>query len=397
MDTSENSTMANLVLLLNSTLPPLDLNQPDVSEKYAKLDRISKALFLYTIPILLVLGTLGNILCIVTMRSEKFRVTSMGFLLTALALADLIALYTGALRRWLIGLVKLDVRVTSVASCKIHGFLTYYSVHLSAWTLVLITGERLVSVLAPTRFNHLCSKRRIALGWLVVATLLLAMDLFLLVEYDLVPRTQVLCHSSQMRSNCSTACYICNWRLGSNCQLLTRYLHWSDFCLSCLLPTPVIIVGNAILIYKLVGLARIKLSISSARSNSRNNKKSSVTVMLIVTSVVFIITTLPINMFFVHIHHKPIDAHLQGLLYAIFSLCTYTNHSVNFFLYFISGSTFRQAALDLLRGFCSSSPESVHVADPDRHDRDSKPGGADEHIRLLKLKEASPENTQHLE
>ena len=333
----------------NMSSPSINVSQVNSSELQSQTHintfyLISTRLFLYGIPILVALGSLGNVLCIVTMCSDRFRSTSMAFLLTALSLVDLTALYTAPIRRWLIVMSKFDVRVLSLASCKIHFFLSYYTVHLSAWTLVLITLERLVSVLAPTRFNHICSRRRVALVWTMVALILIALDCFLLVEMDLTQDT---------RHSCKHHCNTCTWRTGSNIKLWNNILYWGDFCLGCLLPTPLIILFNTVLIYKVCGLPRPGLGITSQRgtnTSSRNNRRSSVTSMLIVASLVFVFTTLPINMYFVGKKRKAlqISEEAQGLVYAVFSLLNYLNHAVNFFLYFISGSRFRQAALDLI-------------------------------------------------
>ena len=346
--------MAVVNYAYNMSSPSIIVSQINSSELQPQthIDTFSTRLFLYGIPILVGLGSLGNVLCIVTMCSDRFRSTSMAFLLTALSLADLTALYTAPIHRWLIVISKFDVRVLSVASCKIHFFLSYYTVHLSAWTLVLITLERLVSVLAPTRFNHICSRRHVALVWTIVALILIALDCFLLVEMDLTQDT---------RHSCKHHCYICTWKTGNNVELWNNILHWVDFCLGCLLPTPLIILCNTVLIYKVCGLPRPGLAMAVQRgqrgtkSSIRHNRRSSVTSMLIVASLVFVFTTLPINMYFVAMH---ISEEAQGLVYAVFSLLNYLNHAVNVFLYFVSGSCFRQAALDLIS--CRKRSGSPH-------------------------------------
>ena len=328
------------------------------------LDFTANVLKMYGLPILLALGTLGNILCIVTLRSAKFRLTSTGFLLTALAFSDMTVLYTGALRQWLIVMFSLDVREMSTASCKIQSFCTYYSVHLSAWTLVLITIERLLSVIIPTRFNTVCSRKRMVLGWILTAAILLLIDIYLLTE-------SALSDNYYPGENVTR----CVWRGRdySNSAPLTDFLYWSDFCLSFLLPTCLILVANCVLCYKLYGMSSLGrvVSISSGQSStslpsSSVRKKSSLTLMLVVVSLMFVITTLPINICFLVIKPCKMDLRLKNFIYACFNSLYYLNNAMNFFLYFISGSRFREAALNLL--MCTESRKrAAYVKDlPDK-------------------------------
>ena len=297
----------------------------------------------YGFPVLLALGTLGNCLCMGTLRSDKFRLTSMGFLLSALAFSDLLALYTGALRRWVDAAFLLDVRTVSNAACKIHTFFTYYSIHLSAWTLVLITLERLVAVTAPKSFNIICSRQRMMLAWFIIAVIILVLNSYILDKVELLEMVD----TGSRKINCSSVGYSsCCTIKGGATHFLQTYMYWSDFFISCLLPTSFILCGNILIGYQVYNHS-IPGQSGRALLNSRA-RKSSVTTMLIVVSMAFIVTTLPINIFFLTKYVTTVTDVDQIIIYSVFSLLYYTNNAINFFLYFVSGSRFRKAAKEFL-------------------------------------------------
>jgi len=87
-------------------------------------------------------------------------------------------------------------------------------------------------------------------------------------------------------------------------------------------------------------------------------KVGSTTVMLIVISILFLIFSIPIDIYFLGYAYGTFldDTAEQGaarwLFYAIVTLLYYTNNSINFFMYFASGRKFRVAFLNTF--FCVS-------------------------------------------
>ena len=71
--------------------------------------------------------------------------------LTVLAVSDTIALYSGPLRWWILHLTDVDIASSSPGLCKFSNFMEYASADISAWTLVVLTTQRFVSVWFPTK------------------------------------------------------------------------------------------------------------------------------------------------------------------------------------------------------------------------------------------------------
>ena len=319
----------------------------------------SKTLWLYITPILVFPGTLSNIVCIITLQTKPFHGSATAFLLTALAVVDNVSLFVGALHVWLVHVATFDFQTLSDPTCRIHTFLTYLSVQLSAWTLVLVTLERVVSVTWPMEAPILCSRRRLAIVWLAVFCTLSALNAYLhLANMEL--------HEQFFPTATNDTFYVCECTVRHNAsdqmkEMLDHFRVWSDMVFSCLIPTSVIFFGNTFVIYKLAQVSRRRQYLQDRRgagkdSTGRNNKRKSsrITVMLITVGIVFLITSLPINIFLlgedIWFSDRNIDLTVfakRELAYTILSLLYYFNNAINFVLYFVSGTMFRQAAIEL--------------------------------------------------
>ena len=113
-------------------------------------------------PVILLLGTFGNCMTLVILHTMPRGGSSgsMSLFFAALAVSDLALLYTGLLRQWLYRTVTLDVRELHNVICKIHVFVVYLSTMTSAWFLVAMTMQRVVSVLLPHRVGLLSTRRK---------------------------------------------------------------------------------------------------------------------------------------------------------------------------------------------------------------------------------------------
>jgi hypothetical protein len=83
------------------------------------------AILQYAPPFLIVMATVGNILSVIVLQHPTFRKSSTSFILSALAIVDLLIVHTGLMRQWLIYQFNIDVRLFSSFSCKFHIFLVY--------------------------------------------------------------------------------------------------------------------------------------------------------------------------------------------------------------------------------------------------------------------------------
>ena len=113
-------------------------------------------------PVILLLGTFGNCMTLVILRTMPRRGSSgsMSLFFAALAVSDLALLYTGLPHEWLNRTVTLDLRALHDVICKVHVFLVYLSNMTSVWFLVVMTIQRVVSVLLPHRVGLLSTRRK---------------------------------------------------------------------------------------------------------------------------------------------------------------------------------------------------------------------------------------------
>ena len=98
------------------------------------------------------LGFLGNTLILVVMCNRKVEKSSTGVYLCVLAVSDSLMLFSGPLNlnmlpKWF----GIRLNRVHIVSCWILKFLLFWSRHLSAWCIVLITVERLIAILKPHR------------------------------------------------------------------------------------------------------------------------------------------------------------------------------------------------------------------------------------------------------
>lgn len=92
-------------------------------------------------PLLLAFGGIGNILCIIVL-ARKSRNNPTIVYLCLLAGMDMLVLFTGLLRNYVRQLVGFDMRSIGSHFCKVHIFLTYSFMHISAYILVAVTLNR---------------------------------------------------------------------------------------------------------------------------------------------------------------------------------------------------------------------------------------------------------------
>ncbi|XP_052083777.1 uncharacterized protein LOC127721143 [Mytilus californianus] len=136
-------------------------------------------------------------------------------------------------------------------------------------------------------------------------------------------------------------------------------MYWSvlDLCLYSAIPSVFMIIGNILIVVKVLrsrkGIQRHSDSGSSNRTNgsSRNSKFSSMTIVLIMLNIFFVILTSPsgillIGMIYWETHDNEI---LIWQLVDVFDVLSYLDNSLNFMLYCLSGSLFRQEVIKL---FC---------------------------------------------
>ncbi|XP_071080187.1 probable G-protein coupled receptor 139 [Haliotis cracherodii] len=286
-------------------------------------------------PILLPVGTIGNLLSIVVLTRKAMRKSNMSKYLTCLAVADLAVLYVGLLQKWIS--VTFDVNINDVhpVVCKIHPWLLYSSFHTSAWILVSVTIERTVFVWRPLHYKSVCTKRVATLCMIVVISFCLILNCHFLIFLEL--------------TETDPGVYVCDYVKTAE-YLYKKVFHWIDMCVWCIVPVVVHLVCNILIIYRLrVQTHRFTRHNSRTRADRlRHTLVTSTTTMLLSLNLVYLLCTLPVSVFFVgeeywNISSPGAEAEAQReLIKACVSLLMYLNNSTNFIICFVKGKRFRK-------------------------------------------------------
>lgn len=307
------------------------------------------SLFKYVSPIIIFGGTLGNILTLFVMFTKSFRSTPSSLIFSGLAIADSGALCTGLMRLWIRQASNLDIRNLSAASCQLHFFMSYFFRHLESSFLAMLTIERMISVYFPLKCREICNRRNVLIAIISCVLLLTAinMHVFFIVE--------LRNHSITLDTGVVTY-FGC--RVLEKFMPFFRIMYWVDSTFAAFAPLTIIFVGNLLIVKKLM-LAQKRRSKMNAESK---DDMRSITVMLVVVSVFFLILLTPEAIYFTGLglqvwpRRNIIDVMNLNVFYVITSLVSYTNCAINFILYCVSGTKFRHA---LLRVFCKCLPNAV--------------------------------------
>ena len=303
-------------------------------------------------PILILLGTIGNILSIVVLTRKSIKDSTTALYLTFLAASDLCVLYTGLLRQWTKHLFEYDVRHISEAVCKIHIWLVYSSLDFSAWIIIAFTLERVISVWCPFSTKTKCSRKYAMALLIAILVFLLALNSHVL--YGFVNKGSMDEHDTGIKK-----CVDIN---ENYYDFLSLVWPWIDLCVFCIIPVSVIVIGNGCILFGVIKSQRKtrSRSVPSVNTNQRTSLQhgranhSSMTSMLITLNMVFLFTTSPVSIYNIGFTHwmTSVTSQDYATLYlwsAIVAMLQYTNNSINFLLYCLSGTRFRK---EVKRLFC---------------------------------------------
>ncbi|XP_053395768.1 neuromedin-U receptor 2-like [Mercenaria mercenaria] len=307
-------------------------------------------------PIFIALGTMGNLLTIVVLMRSKSRVSSTAIYLSALAVSDLLVLWTGLLRQWINYMFDIDVRHLSVAGCKIHIFTVYFATQCSSWLLVAVTSERFVGVWLPHKVKRGCTPRIAIVTISVIVGCLMLLNVHWL--YGMGVKVIVY--------NNVTYEFKCNSIYDHYYDFLGFKWPWIDLCFFSLGPFTVLLIGNiSIIVRVLISKHKTRTQIAPLNGGvgaKKSDKTSQLTAMLVVLNVVFFVCTIPISIYLIGEPHwlKTLETYhdlaVLRLWWAIVNTFMYLNNTINFILYFLSGSRFRQEVKSL---FCGGRARTI--------------------------------------
>ncbi len=164
----------------------------------------ARLLLTYLPPILLIVGTVGNILTATLMWIFHRRVLSTCLYMFAVEIVELVSLYAACGNDWLYAMAHVNVRRISMHSskslCKIHPFITDLVVHLGTWLTVAMATETAVVTLKPSRLMRLCRVERARAVSLLLVVLLVCVNAHCFWSWALITEDR----STQTITTCTT-------------------------------------------------------------------------------------------------------------------------------------------------------------------------------------------------
>lgn len=315
----------------------------------ALTDELDRNIWLYAAPVLFVVGLCGNSLTVAVSRRKRLRNTTVSVFLCAMALADNLVLVTGILPEWLSICFAYEVREEGPQACKWSKFLAYGTGDIAIWILAAFTCDRFVAVTFPMKKrNHFRSSGALLLCACVCgAAVTKNAHLFWTrgSVYDDV--------TGALLSNCGRPPQFAYFEM---------YVRpWIAFALVSALPFVAIAVCNATIIWTLMR-ARIR------RTNTTNTYNSHVThtaVLCLSASFTFLVCIVPSIVLLIG---KPYWTHsghgnaAYDISKAVCNLLVYVNHSINFFLYCMTGGRFRHEFVVAMREWtrCKSGKKTAN-------------------------------------
>ncbi|CAF3401014.1 unnamed protein product [Rotaria sp. Silwood1] len=314
-----------------------------------------------TLPILIIFGSICNIMTFIVMRRRRMRVSSTCFYMAALAVTDTLVLWTGCLNQWFYIIHIPTVVAKSNFTCKLLPFLFVFFADTSVWIIVCMSFERYFAVSRPLLASQMCTTKRAKWVLLVMFIVFALIDghFLLTLELEIIDGHYRVCHPKMWARHFVGKIFV-----------FIDALKYSAIPFCILLILSILIIQR---VFRAEGISAqlqnlrplhnyrqysttsspsctthsSSLGINTAQTNlltSNTRVGRRVTFMLLSVSIAFCVFSAPMSLMqIVQSIAKP-GYHETPLAIgkAIAELCQYINHSCNFFLYALTGRIFRR-------------------------------------------------------
>ena len=283
----------------------------------------AKKLDAYGSLLTMLLGIIGNTLALAVLSRKRLRKTVTSRYLIVLAVSDLGATMVGQVGRHITrNFTSIDPANTANWYCKVWYYGLYVLSSYSGWVLTGVSVERCVAVLLPLKAHIIFSKRSSYIYLTVLFVCSLAYNSHMFFSYRLV--------DEGTRYNCG---------INAASYFVLHVRPWSDFLFKALIPGVIIITSNVLIIIRLIHRQFCGITNQSVQQI----ELMSMVPMLVTVSVAYICLTSPMHITYVLLSYYSASFTNPWIvmLWSVDVICFYLNHSINFFLYVVSGREFR--------------------------------------------------------
>ncbi|CAF1385718.1 unnamed protein product [Adineta steineri] len=320
------------------------------SSEYLNLHRfVIRSLSVYAL-ILVIIGTLGNLLTIIILcRRNLRRYVTMRYLIVV-SICDIISLYGWNLNnfyKFTISSNNNNLEEVSMVHCRIMSYMTFVGLQLSSWCLTAVSLDRCLSLYFLTwkhKYGKL-SRVKYHIAILAITCLLLNSHILFFNGYyiDTLKKT-VKCYATRTNIH-----YI--------------FPQWERVHLVVynLCPFIIMLTCNTFIICISIRSARIRMTrrmtdASGKVSTTSTSRHRQLTIMLMLVTFMFVLLTLPSCVYFVFFRHRMPSTSDSRTFRHMVQICLgsiqFTAHAINFFLYCFSARNFREELHGFINELC---------------------------------------------
>jgi len=342
--------MADMSIALETTtveLSSLPSNESDSSAGASSLN-VHYVVWVFLLPVVVIIGVTGNVLSIIVLLSKAFRHTTTGVYLPLTAVADIVFLLTGAQETLEVAGV-FSIREHNVWTCRFYKVIFYTAGDVSIWLLVAFTFDRFIAVCFPLSKQRVCRWTRAVVASAVIASLSTAKNL-----HEFWTRGPEFTRSGQFRRICGSQ---------PEYHFFLQYVRpWIVFVVITAVPFLLILCFNCTIVHALIRAQRLR-SAAVATPTGTGSKPPTpaasgfrqTTFMCLGISFAFLVCVSPSIVLLIG---KPYWLRDYRNIKSVCNLFGFVNHAINFFLYCVTGRRFRHQLTTMLSCRRQGTPQT---------------------------------------
>ncbi|KAK6166315.1 hypothetical protein SNE40_023042 [Patella caerulea] len=334
-----NTTMAQLVTTYKSK-PILYLSEDESLNEFIEF-RAAWALDTIYAPICSALGILGNTMSFLVLMLSKSTTTYQ--YMATISCTDTLVLILNIL--FLVRKFP-GHEIFFEGTCKLIMFLFFFAIHFNVIIMVTMTLERYLVIKFPLKASGWFSVRKARIIILIELLIVFLLDMHNFFTRQMVPT------EDGTETQCSSEGEM-------NQYFLSKVYPWIDAVWYCYLPLSCLCILNILIItqVKKSGKKQRRMTQTDRASNANKADSSArerqITTMLLLVTFCFLLFVSPMAVItvvekYMWVRETPHESAVYHLVRTVFNNMMYTNHALNFLLYFMSGKRFRDQFMALL-------------------------------------------------
>lgn len=327
---------------------PIDSNKSNMTQLFPNFgfrrDEITfeKIFEMYVVPVLVVLGTIGNILILLTVRQRNMSNWSICFYLAAYAVVNIIILVPMSGFEWLCKMTGTKyVTELSDWTCKLWQFVMGVSIYSGIWFMYAMLVDQYIVIWLPHKAQSLCTIFMAKFATVIIVIGLVVVSIHAIWTYELFTNG---CFVSQAPND-----------------VLTLVWPWVSLSCYCIIPLVLIIIFIVIVIYGSFTKNTWK------KSSSNYQVPIDITFMTVALSIFYVLFVTPatilnimeINMPTSWLHDPEFYKALEVAL-VVGDLLTFLNPTLSFVICVSFSSTFRSELQERVKNLCCENMVRIY-------------------------------------